>query len=82
MSGRDDTNLHGTMNPDAARLARDGQPYALTTEELAARWRISPRTLERWRHQDQGPPWLILGGRLRYRVADIVAWEETHKGGV
>ena len=45
--------------------------------DLARRWRISPRTLERWRWLGQGPRYLKLGGRVLYRVADIEAYEQS-----
>jgi hypothetical protein len=45
--------------------------------DLARRWRISPRTLERWRWLGEGPQYLKLGGRVLYRVADIEAYEQS-----
>ena len=43
--------------------------------ELAFRWRISPRTLERWRWSKTGPVFLKIGGRVIYRLEDIEAFE-------
>jgi hypothetical protein len=43
--------------------------------QLARRWNLSPRTLERWRWIGAGPIFLKIGGRVAYRVADIEAWE-------
>lgn len=43
--------------------------------ELAFRWRISPRTLERWRWSKTGPVYLKIGGRVIYRLEDIEAFE-------
>ena len=43
--------------------------------ELAQRWRISHRTLERWRWQGRGPRYLKIGGRALYRAEDIDAYE-------
>jgi hypothetical protein len=43
--------------------------------QLARRWSLSPRTLERWRWRDQGPAYLKLGGRVLYRLEDIEAFE-------
>jgi hypothetical protein len=43
--------------------------------ELADRWRISPRTLERWRWEGKGPRYLKLGGRVVYRLEDVEAFE-------
>ena len=43
--------------------------------ELARRWRISPRTLERWRWLRQGPHYLKIGDRVVYRLEDVQAFE-------
>lgn len=47
--------------------------------ELARRWRLSPRTLERWRWQRQGPAFLRLGGRIVYRLDDVRAFEAAQR---
>lgn len=43
--------------------------------ELARRWKLSPRTLERWRWLGQGPRHLKIGGRVVYRMDDVEAFE-------
>lgn len=43
--------------------------------QLARRWSLSPRTLERWRWLRQGPEYLKIGGRVVYRTEDVVAFE-------
>jgi hypothetical protein len=43
--------------------------------ELARRWKLSPRTLERWRWLGQGPRFMKLGGRVAYRIQDVEAFE-------
>ncbi|WP_424931924.1 helix-turn-helix transcriptional regulator [Amaricoccus macauensis] len=43
--------------------------------ELSRRWRLSSRTLERWRSEEKGPPYLKIGGRILYRIEDIEAFE-------
>jgi len=45
----------------------------LNQVELAHRWSISPRTLERWRWL--GPTYLKVGGRVLYRIEDVEAFE-------
>lgn len=50
-------------------------PIRLGQNDLALRWNISPRTLERWRWLKLGPPYLKLGGRVAYRLEDIEAYE-------
>ena len=49
----------------------------LKQDEVAARLKISPRTFERWRVTGEvNLPFLKVGGRVRYRLEDIVAFEE------
>ena len=43
--------------------------------DLARRWSMSERTLERWRWLGQGPQFLKIGGRVLYRLEDIEAFE-------
>ena len=51
--------------------------------QLARRWSLSPRTLERWRWLGQGPQYLKIGGRIVYRLDDIEAYEakQLHTSG-
>lgn len=49
----------------------------LNQVELAARWTISHRTLERWRWTGEGPAFIKIGGRVVYRVEDVEAYEAT-----
>jgi len=50
----------------------------LLQSELASRWRLSPRTLERWRHRGEGPRFCKIGGRVTYREEDVIAFEAGH----
>lgn len=43
--------------------------------DLARRWSISPRTLERWRWVGQGPRYIKIGGRVVYRVEEVETFE-------
>jgi len=45
-----------------------------------ARWKISHRTLERWRWAQEGPRYLKIGGRVVYRVSDVEAFEREVQG--
>jgi hypothetical protein len=47
----------------------------LTQGQLANRWQMSPRTLERWRWLGEGPRFLKLGGRVVYRLQDVEIYE-------
>lgn len=48
----------------------------LTSMQLSQRWCISSSTLERWRWLGVGLPYIKVGGRIRYRLADIKAYEQ------
>jgi len=50
----------------------------LNQAELADRWDLSQRTLERWRVIGWGPCFLKIGGRVVYRLGDIEAYELQH----
>jgi hypothetical protein len=51
------------------------RPAHLSQVQLARRWHLSPRTLERWRCYGNGPAFLKLGGRVVYRLDDVEAFE-------
>ena len=46
----------------------------LTTNEVAARMRVNPCTVRRWRLDDVGPRYLQVGGIYRYPAADLEEW--------
>ena len=50
----------------------------LTQKDLAERWNVSVRTLERWRSLGEGPRFLRLGRRIVYRHADVESFERAH----
>lgn len=52
-------------------------PVFLTTEALAKRWGISPHTLVQWRQQARGPVFTKIGGKVRYELAIVEAWERA-----
>lgn len=54
----------------------------LSTKLLSRRWTIAPRTLERWRAEGRGPRFVRIGRHVRYRKADIDAFEAEHLGAV
>jgi hypothetical protein len=71
-------------HPPARPAAEPTRPPAeavrhLTQLDLARRWRISPRTLERWRWLRQGPAYLKLGAVIAYRLEDVEAFEARRR---
>lgn len=57
----------------------------LTRAELAARWRIPVQTLATWAASGKssgpqyGPKFSKLGRHVRYRLADVEAWEASQE---
>ena len=45
---------------------------AFTETELARRWNVSIKTLQRWRSEERGPPYIKLSKAIRYPVDEIV----------
>jgi hypothetical protein len=52
-------------------------PIFITQVELANRWRISEATLERDRSFKQGVRYMKIGGSIRYRLEDVLAYEDS-----
>jgi predicted DNA-binding transcriptional regulator AlpA len=52
----------------------------LTEKEVSARYKISHRSLQRWRYTgDGGPPFVRLGlRRIGYRLSDCEEWAAAH----
>ena len=51
-------------------------PSLLNPRQLAARWGMSEKTLERWRTLGTGPTYLKLGSRVMYPLASIAQHEQ------
>jgi hypothetical protein len=66
------TKFH--RSPDEARPRR---VHHLSQLDLARRWAISPRTLERWRWTGEGPRYIKLVGRIVYRLEDVEVFENA-----
>jgi hypothetical protein len=61
----------------SARKEADMKATCMNQLELAVRWRISHRTLERWRWTGEGPKFLKVGGRVVYRMSDVEEYEQA-----
>lgn len=63
--------MDNTQFPGTDDLSGELLPQA----DLARRWKTSARTLARWRAQGCGPAYIRIGGRILYRLSDILAFE-------
>lgn len=77
-------NIEAEGMTDAVSLPPGSQfrlPPRLTEDELAQHWRLTRRTLQRWRAAGKGPAWMRLGGRVLYRLEDVRAFEAAELNG-
>jgi hypothetical protein len=56
----------------------DDDPF-LTIDEAAELLRVSRRTLDNYRYRKVGPPYRRHGGRIVYRLSDLIAWSEQRR---
>ncbi len=52
------------------------------TADLARLFDVNEQTVCRWRMADIGPPWIKVGGMVRYRLAELEQWmrEQSSNG--
>ena len=60
--------------PAIATMA-PGDRRVLNENELAQRWGVSPKTLQRWRSEGRGPRYLKLSKRVSYPLEAILDFE-------
>lgn len=61
--------------PPCRALLNRATQLALDEQELALRWRLSVKTLRRWRQQQLGPVFCKLGSRVTYLITEVEAFE-------
>lgn len=49
----------------------------MTVEEFAKREGVPIPTVYGWNSRGEGPKYLKIGRHVRYRVADVIAWENS-----
>jgi len=63
------------MATDKKQKATSLDGRLISERALAARYRKTVRTLQRWRTEGCGPAYLRIGGSIFYRTEDIEAFE-------
>jgi hypothetical protein len=51
----------------------------VSTRELSAIWGVPESTLRYWRCAELGPPYVKLGGRIKYDLADVESYVRANK---
>lgn len=49
----------------------------LTVVDLAEREGVPVATVYGWNSKGCGPPYMKIGRHVRYRLADVIAWEDS-----
>lgn len=53
----------------------------ITRPQLADRIKVPLTTLNQWATQGKGPRYARFGRHCRYRLSDVIAWENAQFGG-
>ncbi len=61
----------------AINILAPGDRRVLNENELAQRWGVSPKTLQRWRSEGRGPRYLKLSKRVSYPLEAILDFENS-----
>ncbi len=61
--------------PQADDSLTPGDRRVLNEHELAHRWAVSAKTLQRWRAEQRGPRYLKLSRRVVYPLDSVTAFE-------
>jgi hypothetical protein len=51
----------------------------VSTKELSEIWGVPESTLRYWRSAETGPPYVKLGGRIKYHLADVERYVGANK---
>jgi hypothetical protein len=54
--------------------------FWLTRQDVAERWKMPPATLAQWGSQGRGPKYAKFGRHCRYKLSDVIAFEEAQFG--
>lgn len=75
----------GVLVPSQSRTIRPLPPdrriyrQLVSTRELSEIWGVPESTLRYWRSAETGPPYVKLGGRIKYDLADVERYVRANK---
>jgi hypothetical protein len=70
------TSFQGSTDASIQSLA-PGDRRVLSERELARRWGVSTKTLQRWRTEGRGPRYLKLSKRVSYPLEFVISFERS-----
>jgi uncharacterized protein YjcR len=67
-------------------MMHDSTEAYFTTNQLAERYGIKPKTVRNWRYMHTGPAYYqipklgrpSISEKIRYKLSDVLAWEQTN----
>ena len=60
-------------------MTSDSKKEFLTTKELAERWRVTEKSVLKWRKEGKAPPFYTIHGSILYKLADVKALEKAKR---
>lgn len=70
-------NTHSRLPKAAAHEPSPDDRRVLNEHELARRWGLSNKTLQRWRMEGRGPKHLKLSKRVSYPIETVLEFERS-----
>jgi predicted DNA-binding transcriptional regulator AlpA len=62
------------------RTQKTDEQY-LSVDDLAERYGVAVQTVYHWNHRRSGPRYIKVGRLPRYRLSDVIAWEDSRADG-
>jgi excisionase family DNA binding protein len=66
-----------TVERTGSVYADHGERQHLSPEDLAERLSVPLETVYGWNKTGRGPQYMRVGRHVRYRLADVIAWENS-----
>lgn len=55
----------------------NSEDYWLSRPDLAGRLKLPVTTLTKWAYEKKGPRYVKIGRHCRYKLSDVIAWEDA-----
>ena len=73
----DKATIRALVNPPKRKPPPPPDPDLLTEQMLAARWHCSSSRLQYWRSHGIGIPYAKIGGKVLYRLEEVIEFEKN-----
>lgn len=73
--------LSAAATPKLGDDMQTSTDYWLSRDEVADRLKLPIATIAQWASQKKGPPFAKIGRFARYKLSDLLAWEDAQATG-